>query len=98
VDRKRAYWTMTCWKDLDSMRAFRNSRVHAAVARMVDKWCDEASVVHWETEHPQLPSWTEGHRRMSESGKLSPLRFESNDHKAHRFREPYWTRSREETL
>jgi hypothetical protein len=98
VDRNRAYWTITRWKDLDSMLAFRNSRVHAAVARMVYKWCDEASVVHWATKEDQLPSWKEAHRRMTESGKLTRLMFQTADHKAHRFRQPYWTNSREESL
>jgi heme-degrading monooxygenase HmoA len=97
-DRKRAYWTMTIWKDLDSMSVFRNSGVHAAAAQMLDKWCDEASVVHWETEDQQLPSWKEAHRRMTEGGKLSPLRFPSANHKARRFREPYWAKWREESI
>jgi len=98
VDRKRAYWTITRWEDLDSMLAFRNSRAHTAVARMVYKWCDEASVVHWTTKEHQLPGWKEAHRRMTESGKLTRLMFQTDDHKAHRFREPYWTKSREESL
>jgi heme-degrading monooxygenase HmoA len=98
VDRKRAYWTITWWKDLDSMLAFRNSRVHTAVARMVYKWCDEASVVHWATKEDQLPTWEEAHRRMTEAGKLTRLRFQTADHIAHTFREPYWTKSREESL
>jgi hypothetical protein len=80
------------------MSAFRNSGAHAAVAGMVDKWCDEASVVHWETEDRRLPNWKEAHRRMTEDGKLTPLRVQSADHRAHRFREPYWTKSREESL
>jgi Domain of unknown function (DUF3291) len=98
VDRKRTYWTITSWKDLESMCAFRSSAVHAAIARMVDKWCDEASVVHWEAEDRRLPNWKEAHRRMTEDGKLTPLRVQSADHRAHRFREPYWTKSREERL
>jgi len=98
VDRNRAYWTITSWKDLESMLAFRNGKVHARVARMVYKWCDEASVVHWTTKDPQLPTWKEAHRRMTEAGKLTQLRFQTADHKAHRFREPYWTKSREESL
>jgi hypothetical protein len=65
---------------------------------MVDKWCDEGSVVHWETEDLELPSWKEAHRRMTESGKLTPLTFPTADHIAHRFREPYWSESREERL
>ena len=98
VDRRHTYWTMTAWKDLNSMQAFRNNDVHGAIAPKVYQWCDEASVVHWETESGQLPGWEEGHRRMTESGKRTPLRFQSADHKAGRFRKPYWTKSREESL
>ncbi len=95
ADRNRTFWTMTVWKDVESMRAFRNSGVHAAVVPKLDKWCDEASVVHWEAEDDKLPTWREAHRRMIEAGKLSPLRFQSEDHRARRFREPYTAHWRE---
>jgi len=88
ADRNHAFWTMTVWKDIDSMRAFRNSRVHAAVMPNAARWCDEASVVHWETETDQLPGWNEAYRRMSEEGKPSPLKFQSADYKAHRYQKP----------
>jgi Domain of unknown function (DUF3291) len=89
ADRNRVFWTMSVWKDVDSMRAFRNSRVHAAVMPNVTRWCDEASVVHWETEAGELPEWNEAHRRMSESGKPVPLKFQSADHKAGKYKKPY---------
>ena len=98
ADRNHAYWTMSSWKDLDSMRAFRNSKAHSAAEQMLDKWCDEASVVHWEAENNQLPTWTEAHRRMSEGGRLIPLTFPSADHKNGKFREPYWAKWREKSL
>lgn len=89
ADRNRAFWTMSMWEDLDSMRAFRNSRVHAATMPNAARWCDEASVVHWETQADELPDWDEAHRRMSESGKPSPLKFPSEDYKARRYTRPY---------
>ncbi len=89
ADRNRAFWTMSVWKDIDSMRAFRDSRVHAAVMPNVTRWCDEASVVHWETEAAELPNWDEAHRRMSEAGKPFPLKFQSADHDACRYKKPY---------
>lgn len=89
ADRNRAFWTMSAWKDIESMRAFRNSKVHAGVVPNLARWCDEASVVHWETEADELPGWDEAHRRMSEAGKLSALKFQSPHHKAHRFKTPY---------
>ena len=95
VDRKMAFWTMTIWRDVDSMLAFRDSPAHAAVMPKVGLWCDEASVVHWEAETDQLPTWKEAYRRMTESGKLSPLKIKSRDHEAHRFRKPVVSKSRE---
>ena len=89
ADRNRAFWTMSMWEDLDSMRAFRNSRVHAAIMPNAARWCDEASVVHWETRADELPDWDEAHRRMSESGKPSPLKFPSEDYKVRRYTRPY---------
>ena len=91
ADRNRTFWTMTMWKDLDSMRAFRDSRAHAPVMRNAARWCDEASVVHWETQADELPDWDEAHRRMSESGKLSPLKCPSADYRARRYKHPYMT-------
>jgi hypothetical protein len=73
---------------LDSMRAFRNSRVHAEVMPNAARWCDEASVVHWETETDELPGWDEAYRRMSEAGKPSPVKFQSADYKARQYRKP----------
>jgi hypothetical protein len=88
ADRKCTFWTMSMWKDMDSMRAFRNSGVHAAVVPNIDKWCSEASVVHWEMKDGRLPCWKEAHRRMTEAGKPSPLKFQSADHKGRMVREP----------
>ena len=79
---------MSMWKDLESMRAFRSSRVHASIMPNAARWCDEASVVHWETEAAELPGWDEAHRRMSEEGKPSPLKFPSADYKARRYQKP----------
>ena len=89
ADRNLAFWTMSMWEDIDSMRAFRNGRAHAAIMPNAARWCDEASFVHWQTEADELPGWAEAHRRMNESGKLSPLRFPSADHKACKYKQPY---------
>lgn len=89
ADRNRAFWTMTMWEDLDSMRAFRNSKAHAAVIPNGVRWCDEVSGVYWETQADELPDWDEAYRRMSESGKPSSLKFPSADSKASRYKRPY---------
>jgi uncharacterized protein DUF3291 len=89
IDGNRAFWTMSMWKDIESMRAFRDSKVHTAVMPKTARWCDEASVVHWETEADELPDWQEAYRRMSEAGKPSPLKFRSADYKARRYKKPF---------
>ena len=89
ADRHRAFWTMTMWTDMESMRAFRTGSVHAAIMPKAARWCDEASVVHWETQADELPDWHEAHRRMSESGRPSPLKFQSADYKASTYKQPH---------
>jgi len=89
ADRHRTFWTMSAWKDIDSMLAFRNSRVHRAVMPNAARWCDEASVVHWETQAEELPEWDEAYRQMAEAGKPSTLKFPSADYKARRYKKPY---------
>jgi Domain of unknown function (DUF3291) len=89
ADRNRAFWTMSMWQDTDSMRAFRNSKVHAGIMPNAARWCDEASVIHWETQAEELPTWDEAHRRMSESGKPAAVKMPSADYKARRYKEPY---------
>ena len=88
ADRHFAFWTMTMWTDMESMRAFRTGSVHAAIMPKAARWCDEASVIHWETPAGELPGWDEAHRRMSESGKPSPLKFPSEDYKARKYKQP----------
>jgi hypothetical protein len=80
---------MSVWTDLESMLAFRNGKVHTEVARNLTRWCDEAFVGHWETADDELPAWDEAHRRMIESGRQPPIKFQSEDHRARRIRKPY---------
>ena len=89
AERNQTFWTMSLWNDLDSMVAFRNSKVHRAIMPNAARWCNEASVVHWETESDKLPDWDEAHRRMSEFGKPSPVKFPSSDYKARRYKKPH---------
>jgi Domain of unknown function (DUF3291) len=89
ADRHWTFWTMTLWKDMESMRAFRDSGVHAAGMPHLARWCDEAAVVHWETEADRLPGWDEAYRRIRESGRPTPLTFPSEDYKACRYEAPH---------
>jgi hypothetical protein len=43
-------------------------------------WADEASVVHWNQEHPERPDWTEAARRVKAEGRPSKLRHTGAQH------------------
>jgi heme-degrading monooxygenase HmoA len=87
-EARNAFWTVTVWKDLDSMEAFRIAGAHARIMHKLMEWCDEASVVHWEQEGAAVPSWEEAHRRMVKQGRASKVIHPSAGHMAHRIPAP----------
>ena len=81
-EANNTYWTRTAWKDEPAMRAFMMAPPHRhAMAKLAD-WCDEASVVHWIQETPELPNWSEAHRRMVAEGRPSRVKHPSPAHEA----------------
>ena len=54
-EARNTFWTMTAWKDISAMKAYRDMGVHQrAMPRLLD-WCDEASVVHWDQRAQSFP-------------------------------------------
>jgi hypothetical protein len=92
VDVKRgprnAFWTRTAWDSEASMRAFMVAHPHGPVMRKLIEWCDEASVVHWTQDSPNLPSWTEAHQRMQREGRASKVNHPSPAHTAYQIDPP----------
>ncbi len=88
VNAKRVYWTMTAWESEAKMNAFRTSGAHRATMPKLLNWCDEASVVHWMQESPELPSWQEAHHRMVSEGRLSKVNNPSAAQMSHQISEP----------
>jgi hypothetical protein len=82
------FWTLTAWTDEHAMRAFMLSGAHQRVMPKLFNWCDEASVVHWNQETAELPSWSEAHRRMVEDGRQSRVRYPSDSQRAKRVTPP----------
>ena len=68
-----AYWTMTVWRDAAATRAFMLSGAHRAAMPKLVRWCDEASLAHWERDNRHLPRWEEGERRLGQEGRISPV-------------------------
>lgn len=70
---KNAFWTLTVWESEAAMRAYMNSGSHRQAMPKLAQWCDEASVVHWQTEVEHPPSWQEAEQRMVQEGRLTRL-------------------------
>lgn len=73
----RGFWTVTAWRDLESMRAFRNGTPHLTAMRKLLHWCDEASYVHFEQSSSALPDATAAYQRLTESGTISKVLYPS---------------------
>jgi hypothetical protein len=87
-DRKRAFWTCTCWESESAMKAFMLEGRHGAAMPKLMHWCDEASVAHWSQDSEEMPSWSEAHRRMLRHGRASKVNHPSAAQKAFRIDEP----------
>lgn len=79
-DSHAGYWTCTLWLDEAAMRAFMMSGAHATAMRNMQKWTDEAYVVHWTQDSSETPSWAEISRRMNAEGRTTKLRHPSRAH------------------
>ncbi len=92
-DRQWTFWTMTVWRDAAAMRAYMKVGSHLKAMPKLMDWCDEASVVHWEQENAEAPSWTTADRRMRAEGRPSKVRWPSDRHRTLDYREPRVSRA-----
>lgn len=77
-----AFWTLTLWRDRAAMRAFMLSGAHRKAMPKLAKWCDEASLAHWDQEAISLPPWAEAAKRLGAEGRTSALDHPSPAHTA----------------
>src|ERR1700689_5951237 len=73
VNAQYVFWTMTGWQDEAAMNAYRTGGAHRQAMPKLLNWCDEAAVVHWTQESPELPIWQGAHQRMVTSGHASKV-------------------------
>jgi len=83
------FWTITAWENEDAMQAFRTTAAHRAAMPKLLILCDEASVVHWSQDTPELPSWQESHRRLMAEGRPSKVNHPSPDHLKNKYPPPH---------
>jgi hypothetical protein len=76
---RRAFWTVTLWRDAEAMHAYRRAGAHlAAMPKLLD-WCDEAAVATL-ADVEALPEPEEAARRLAAEGRLSKVRHPSEAH------------------
>jgi hypothetical protein len=93
-DSRRTFWTCSTWTTQEEMRAYMSSGVHQTVMRELAHWCDEASVVHWEQDAPELPGWEVVHQRMQRDGRASHVAHPSPAHLAFEVAPPDLSRAK----
>lgn len=87
-DARNTWWTSTAWDTEANMRRFMVAQPHGRAMRKLLEWCDEAALVHWQQDEPDLPSWAEAHRRLQAEGRISKVLHPSVDHAAFRIAGP----------
>jgi hypothetical protein len=97
-DEEHAFWTSTSWESEAAMKAFMLTPPHGPAMRKLLEWCDEAALVHWAQDSPELPSWTEAHRRMQSDGRPSKVNHPSEAHRAYSIPPPSTNPRRESRL
>ena len=76
----RVFWTVTAWKDIDSMYLYRDQKAHSQAMPWLSKISDEVSFAYWEKDDYSLPSWKYIHSHMSKNARFYPLNEGSFNH------------------
>ncbi|BAZ42223.1 hypothetical protein NIES4101_81910 [Calothrix sp. NIES-4101] len=87
-DQGTVFWTVSAWKNQQAMQHYRNSGAHRQVMPMLQKWCNEAVIVHWEQADDSLPDMRNMYQRMVEKGKFTRLLNPSPAHSAGTISQP----------
>jgi quinol monooxygenase YgiN len=65
ADAHNTWWTLTAWRERDSIQAFMGTEPHLSTMARLDDWCDEATFADWEQASEELPDWRTSHRQRS---------------------------------
>jgi heme-degrading monooxygenase HmoA len=90
-DRNWTFWTLTVWDSRQNMRQYMTTGSHKVAMPKLMRWCDEASVAHWEQESAETPTWEEAEERMRTTGRPSKVNHPSADHASMEYRAPRMT-------
>lgn len=60
----QAGYTITVWKDKESMMAFRNSGAHKEAMKDIKRVSNKYKTLHYESD--DIPNWTQARQRLAE--------------------------------
>jgi hypothetical protein len=76
LGRGFVFWTVTAWRDEQSMRAYRRVDAHLRAMPKLMDWCDEAAVATLQ-DAVEPPEPAEAAGRLQLDGRISKVRFPS---------------------
>ncbi len=88
TDRRWTFWTITVWDSDGDMRSYMTRGAHRVAMPKLSRWCDEASIVHWDQPEAIVPTWTEADHRMRRDGRPSSVQNPSALHDSMTFAAP----------
>jgi hypothetical protein len=80
LDKHFTFWTMTIWNNISDMRGYTHTAAHKKAMPRLQKWCDEASIVHWEQQDDKFPDWHFAYEKMLSAGRVSKVKYPSPNH------------------
>ena len=64
---QRVFWTVTAWKDLDSMLHYVRSGAHLQAMKVTAKMASETNSMHYESD--EIPDWDKAREILQDKGK-----------------------------
>jgi hypothetical protein len=88
ADADNAWWTVTAWREPRLMHTYVRGDPHRGIMAHLDHFCDEATFVDWEQDHPDLPDWQTSWRHLVADGTAGRLTSPSAAHQSRDFPAP----------
>ena len=88
ADADNAWWSVSAWQERRPMQAYVHSEPHLSISARLDHFCDEATLVDWEQDGPDLPDWQTNWRHLVADGKVAELTHPSAANQTRAFPPP----------
>ncbi len=79
-DAQLTFWNLSIWKDEATMLDYMRSGAHLAAMPDLKNLCDQATILRWEQENADVPTWLEVYARIPLEGRASMLTHPVPEH------------------